>query len=175
MRRKVKPPTTEIHPLCAAARRIRMASGMSQERMAQLSGISTQTISRFELGKQEPRDPRILRSYITLANSMSLDDAKLFDSALEAISIDVNANARDNTDPRAWRLMEAARIAALYFPEAARAMEQAAGPALAVIKEVVATSDIPEHLSARFFQSLSERMDATAKRMVLQGFQKESK
>jgi transcriptional regulator with XRE-family HTH domain len=50
----------EIPPLCAAVKRVREAYGDTQERFARRVGIAVMTVSHFETGRTEPRDPRVL-------------------------------------------------------------------------------------------------------------------
>jgi hypothetical protein len=95
-------------------------------------------------------------------------DVSLFDDALNEIAISMGApDDRQSSalSPRVWRLMEAARIAVIYFPDAAREMEKAAGPALDLVKEIMsALVNVPEHLSCRFYSELSSRLDTLASR-----------
>jgi transcriptional regulator with XRE-family HTH domain len=83
MKRKIKSSSAELPELCRAVRAIREAAGWSQEKMAQETGIATQTISRFELGKQEPRNLVVLIRLREVAEQTGLDsEIKLFSDAL---------------------------------------------------------------------------------------------
>src|SRR5262245_22344140 len=148
MKKKIE---QELPPLCAAVRRIRAAYGDSQERFARRIGVAVMTVSRFETGRAEPRDPRVLLNIARVAaekagfvsDSKSLrDDEDLFRDAyadferiqqtdrkvgqLESFGKQTIRSMRD------WRLSCAARLTVLYFPEAVAAVEKAMGGALAI-------------------------------------------
>ncbi len=99
-------PKPNLPELCAAVRRIREARGWSQERMARETNIATQTISRFELGKAEPRDYLVLSSLADAAAAAGLDAEKhLFRQAAGIIRI---WDAPQQDPP--WTPFEAAEI-----------------------------------------------------------------
>jgi len=162
--------------------------------MAQITGITTQSISRFELGKQVPRDVAVLVSLRNAAIAAGrMDEMELFNQAvreelapvatpeeIETItgrqSITGVAHIKSATpDPRVWRLMQTARIAAEYFPDAARVMEQAAGVALVVVNEVIAAAPPPNPADDRFYRELERQLDALAAKKAFAALQKESK
>src|SRR5215475_10229180 len=83
----------ELPPLCAAVKRIREAYSDSQERFSQRIGVALMTVSRFETGRAEPRDPRVLLNLAKVAYEKAstsvgdsarqslLDDERLFRDA----------------------------------------------------------------------------------------------
>ena len=82
MTQKIKPPT-ELPALCRAVRTIRKAANWSQEKMAQETHIATQTLSRFELGKQEPRNLVVLLRLREVAQETGCEaETKLFSDAI---------------------------------------------------------------------------------------------
>ncbi len=50
----------KLPPLCAAVKLVREAYGDTQERFARRIGVAVMTVSKFENGRAEPRDPRVL-------------------------------------------------------------------------------------------------------------------
>jgi transcriptional regulator with XRE-family HTH domain len=50
----------ELPPLCRAVKQAREIFGDTQERFARRIGVAVMTISKFETGYSEPRDPRVL-------------------------------------------------------------------------------------------------------------------
>jgi transcriptional regulator with XRE-family HTH domain len=56
-----------IPPLCAAVKRIRNFFGDSQEAFGRRAGVALMTICKFETGRAEPRDPRVLLNIAEVA------------------------------------------------------------------------------------------------------------
>jgi transcriptional regulator with XRE-family HTH domain len=163
----------EISPLCNAVKDLRLACGDTQERFARRIGVAIMTISKFETGRAEPRDPRVLMTLATVAEDkanfafhVEEDNAK--HNTLRAAELQFRDVLRDYErlrqaeqrlgplerlgpmefdskptvrSPREWRLSCAARLAALYFPEQAAAMEKAAGAAIAIVDDVLSRAD----------------------------------
>jgi transcriptional regulator with XRE-family HTH domain len=182
MRKGRKPKSKpELPPLCRAVRRIREATGWSQEQMAQHTRIASQTISRFELGKQVPRDMAVLLQLREAAAASSCAaEEKLFQEALIEQSGSLPRHVIEPSiviqtyRPHVWRLMQAARIAIDFFPETARAMEKAAGPALDLVDEIfgeVATEGT-NFSAPNFYSDLETRLSELAARKLFQQFQK---
>src|SRR5262245_53601243 len=61
----------ELSPLCIAVRRLREAYGDTQERFARRLDVAVMTVSRFETGRAEPRDPRVILNLARLAYEKS--------------------------------------------------------------------------------------------------------
>jgi transcriptional regulator with XRE-family HTH domain len=57
--------------LCLAVKRVREVYGDSQERFARRIGVALMTVSRFETGRAEPRDPRVLLNLAKIAEEIS--------------------------------------------------------------------------------------------------------
>jgi transcriptional regulator with XRE-family HTH domain len=57
----------ELPPLCLAVKRFREYLGESQEAFGRRIGVALMTVSRFETGRAEPRDPRVLRNLAKIA------------------------------------------------------------------------------------------------------------
>ena len=134
MRKGRKPRSTPAQSLlCVAVRCIRENAGWSQDEMAKKTNIAPQTISRMELGKQTPRDEFVLMALSDAAADAGLDaEEKLFDQAVKnhpGTRLDATIVVQTYT-PQQWRLMQAARIADLFFPDVAKAIERAAGSRL---------------------------------------------
>jgi hypothetical protein len=147
--------------------------------MGRKTGISSQTISRFELGKQEPRGLEVLISLRNTALSLGLNaEEHLFRLAIgmpiEALP-GVQIQKRDlpsairipSYTPQQWRLMQAARLAVLYFPDAAVRMEQAASPVLKLVDRIIQEVD-PEmthqEFAPNFYLDLEHRLSDRAGR-----------
>jgi transcriptional regulator with XRE-family HTH domain len=156
MKKKTEKKPPELPPLCAAVKSLREKLGDSQERFARRVGVAVMTISRFENGRMEPRDPRVLHSLSNLALGKageagfgpSTDEYRLFDeaytdykrtkfSAQEVSKIEQYDGGQPRiSNLREWRMLCAFRLAMVYFPEAAAAMEVAAGDAGAIVRGV---------------------------------------
>jgi transcriptional regulator with XRE-family HTH domain len=68
MKRKTEP---ELPRLCTAVKRVREAYGDTQERFARRIGVAVMTVSRFETGRAEPRDPRVLLNLAKITEAIS--------------------------------------------------------------------------------------------------------
>jgi transcriptional regulator with XRE-family HTH domain len=167
---------TTFPELSAAVRRVRQSYQESQAEFAQRTELALMTISKFERGVRVPADPRVLARLAAAARAQGLtEDAKQFENAaiLAAGKIEELSDLRPGLGLAAihipnlptWRLMHAAAIAIQYFPEVARAIEDAAGPAIAIVDEAIheygrqpAASGLGVHVQlARVLTSLAER------------------
>jgi transcriptional regulator with XRE-family HTH domain len=195
MREKNKPSNDpRNNPRCAAIKRFRMAAGWSQEQLAQITGISTQNISRFELGKAIPHDVAVLVALRKAAKAAHAttpefgDESQVFDDAIseelgtlatpaeiEAITTATKQVMIDAPSPRVWRMIQIARIAAKYFPLDAREMEAAGGQALAVVNEIIAAAPPPDAADTRFYAELERQLDALAAKKVFAALQEGSR
>jgi hypothetical protein len=138
------------------------------------------TVSRFETGRAEPRDPRVLLNLANAAKEIGLgEEHDMFAEAqLEAANPGyfagsygpfsarqfLAAAAGIGRDVRAWRLSAAARMAALYYPEQVAAVEKALGPALAIVDEALRTADRTRGLD---YERLADRLEALGEQKVL--------
>lgn len=170
----------DVPEICAAVRRIRQVAGWSQERMARETGIASQTISRFELGKQVPRQSEVLRSLIDAAGDAGLvDEEQLFTAALaerESWPGSERPSPRITNEtytPHEWRLMQTARIAINYFPETVHLIEEAAAPALELVDQIMASAGTEGQLDARFYRDLEQQLSALAARKLFQNRKKD--
>jgi len=143
--------------------------------MAQQTGIASQTISRFELGKQVPRDMAVVMQLRDAAAAVGLAaEEKLFKEALVESSLPRHVAAERPITimvyrPHVWRLMQAARIAADFFPDEAHAMETAAPQALALVDEVIQSIDpdqIQRHEDPHFYEDLESELGTLAGRKI---------
>jgi transcriptional regulator with XRE-family HTH domain len=144
--RKSKP-KAGVPELCEAVRKLRIAAHWSQEDMSRITNIAAQTISRFELGKQVPKDVGVLMRLRDAANSAHLPaEAIPFERALmggyttwpmgdPSIRPSAPYPVLPHT-PEQFRLGQIAGIVALHAPKVAAAMEKAA-EAFPLAKEVV--------------------------------------
>jgi transcriptional regulator with XRE-family HTH domain len=146
--KKQKPEKTSLPPLCAAVRRTRSAYAESQPAFARRIGVAAMTISRFENAKQVPADFQVLAQLERAARERGLtEEADLLAHAARGArrgrEEDAIAPAGGELAPMPihtwaqWRLMHAAGIAVLHYPEVARAMEQAGGAALSLVDEAL--------------------------------------
>lgn len=153
----------QLPPLCEAVKRVRAAFGDSQERFANRVGVVAMTISKFETGQAVPKDPRVLLNLSRVAfekcNATAdetarvslINDGALFQEAYKdcerVMLTDREVGKIEPRIPptfrsmREWRLSCAARLAVLYYPERVAAIEDAAGPAVAIVDEVLAGAD----------------------------------
>ena len=72
-----------------------------------------------------------------------------------------------------WRLMSAARIAALYYPEVASAIEKAAGQALALVDEAIRQADSQNLTGSALYEEIERRLRSLAEQRALEQFKKE--
>jgi transcriptional regulator with XRE-family HTH domain len=123
--------------LSAIVKQIREAYAESQPRFAQRVNLAPQTISRFERGVQVPADSEVLIRLANAARAKNLtEQATDLERAAGPTAARIEA-LRQVAGPgsglfsmpihslRQWRLMHIAGIAALYFPETVRDIEQA--------------------------------------------------
>jgi transcriptional regulator with XRE-family HTH domain len=173
---------TNLDPLCAAVRRVRAASGLSQEKWAQRWSLATQTVSRFELGKQVPRGADILARLHAAATDAGLEkETNLFAAALEERPVPLSRDALMlRLSPSLWRAMQIARIAEVFFPEEARAIAEAAPNARAAVDEVISSPVISsvvssERFDSKFYMALERGLDAVAERKAFENPQKRTR
>ena len=69
--------------------------------------------------------------------------------------------------------MQAARIAARFYPETARAIERAATPTLVLVDEILRSAEAGHRLSASFYFGLEQDLDELAERRSFEGLQRE--
>jgi transcriptional regulator with XRE-family HTH domain len=177
----------DLPELCVIVRRIREAYGDSQEQFAQRVDLAPMTVSRFERGKQVPADPQVLVRLRDAARRLlkSIDIACLEEAItkVETRSVQRFSDMRPGLGLAAmpisslpqWRLMHAAAIAILYYPESVHAIEQAAGPALALVDEAIRQyADQPTAPGLGFHDQLARQLMTLADQRALERF-KESK
>ena len=184
----------QLPPLSLAVKRVREHFQDSQEAFAHRIGIASMTLSRFERGLAEPKDPRVLKRLISVVNQrLSILPGGFYEEhpiretlkASAALFLDAlqNAERQGSTDlespvqPAArslseWRLLCIARVAALYFPEQAAAMEKAAPGASALLNEVLSRADKIDY--ARFEREVFALAEERAFQSFKQG-KKETK
>jgi transcriptional regulator with XRE-family HTH domain len=186
--------------VCRAVKRVRQALGDTQQEFAQRIGVAVMTISNFETGRAEPRDPHVLENLLRAARDatemggnlemgevkqmiknvtgtgarvevMTLRGAEglLRGAWTQARQANRHISQLESIAPpayrsiqafqsmneyfhslREWRLLFAARLAALYFPEQVAAIEKAAAPAIAIIDDVLSRADEQQIDYARF-------------------------
>jgi transcriptional regulator with XRE-family HTH domain len=183
-------PERIIPEICQAVKRLRTHLGLSQARAAIEWQIAEQTLSRFELGKQTPRDPFVLMRLREAAADAGLaKDEELFNEALNAHPsspprprpqfdppwLDPSTRPPDPPTPTLdeWKLMAAARVAVRFYRDNARAMEKAAGPALDLVTEVLRSAPAVGRIDASFYRDLEKKLDELATRRVLEGLRKD--
>ena len=69
--------------------------------------------------------------------------------------------------------MQAARIAIRHYPENARAIEKAAGPALGLVDELLRSADATAVLSPTFYTDLEQRLTVLADRRAFETLKQE--
>jgi hypothetical protein len=133
------------------------------------------SLSRFELGKQVPADFGVLNSLEFAARDRGLsEESRLFDEA--RMKVRWNAYRRPNLpeatapvySPAEWRLMQSVRIAIRLYPESVRAIEKAAGPALALVDEVLRSAEAAVALGPAFYIDLEQRLTLLADQRALE-------
>jgi transcriptional regulator with XRE-family HTH domain len=82
MKRKTK---TELPPLCLAVKRVREAYRDSQERFARRIDVALMTVSRFETGRAEPRDPRVLLNLAKVTEEIAADVGPVQDDEMQQL------------------------------------------------------------------------------------------
>jgi transcriptional regulator with XRE-family HTH domain len=165
---------TQLPPLCAAVRRVREAYGETLEEFGRRVRVSLNSVSRFELGKTVPADFNVLGSLARAARERGLTvEADLFIEAQtqvrwRAYRGPTSEGTEPVYSPQEWRLMHAARIAVRLYPEHARAIEDAAGPAVGLVDEVLRSVDAGSTLDAAFYADLEQRLNELADRRALE-------
>jgi hypothetical protein len=132
------------------------------------------TISRWERGQQLPSDFHVLNQLEKMARDLGLEaEAAVFDRARSALRFTAY-RPPEREDPALtyplpqWRLAMAARIAAAYFPARLPAIEEALGPAIEIVDEILrCTNEIDYDCMAREVVSRAERR-------TLQDFKREA-
>jgi transcriptional regulator with XRE-family HTH domain len=148
----LKKGNSDLPPLSIAVKRVREAYNDTLQRFAQRAGISMDSVSRFERGRV-PKDSAVLLKLAVVAEMKELAaEAEAFHEAANeaerARRVDdiyqpiippssVRSLGLSAHNAEAWRLMVIARMAALYHPEAARAMAEAAGAVSAFVDAVL--------------------------------------
>jgi transcriptional regulator with XRE-family HTH domain len=165
--------TRKMPAVCLAIRAVRAKTGKSQEVFAQEIEIASMTLSRYERGVV-PRDRAVLgRLRAVAADAGCVIEEQVFYDALMALpggpsrfepTVMVPAFT-----PLQWRLMQAARIAMNFFPDVARAMEEAARPALDLVDEIMAEAAAGDRrVSVQFYANLETKLDELAARKIFQ-------
>jgi transcriptional regulator with XRE-family HTH domain len=168
--RKPKP-KPDIDSVCAAVRSMRAKLRLSQQEMADQLGIALMTLSRFERGVQVPKDMAVLNSLLNLSslNPVLMDERVTFlNAAVAAKAKEILANlmvplSALNHSAEQWELIQCARVAAAHFPEEAKAMRQAAGEVLRLVKQVIRAADFSGPLDASLYLDLERRIDESVK------------
>jgi transcriptional regulator with XRE-family HTH domain len=148
----------KIGELGEAVKRLREACGYSQEEFARRLNVTVTTVSRFETGRAEPREPRVLRSLAYFEGDRNQSIFRFTDPFLKAYKEQGDAIDESLAQPwpsagirslREWRLVCAVRLAATCFPEAVAAIEKAAGEAMAIVDEVIIGAADETHIPYR--------------------------
>ena len=174
----------DLPPLCAAVKRIRESYRESQPQFAQRVRVAAMTISRFERGTREPGDFEVLKRLAEAARAQGLKQEQdlLEHAAIEARGSQAWSGAAERSTHMGlmamsifhlpqWRLMHAAGIAALYYPEVAIAMEQAAGPAMALVDEAIRQyANEPVSGGLGFANQLARLLETLASQRALERF-----
>jgi transcriptional regulator with XRE-family HTH domain len=171
----------KLPALCEAIRRVRKATGKSQPVFAEEVEVSPMTLSRYERG-DSPRRREVLNRLAAIAweHGCTVEE-QLFRDASMALpqgpfrfepSLKVPVYS-----PHQWRLMQAIRIAQAYFPDEARAAEQALGVSLDLVDEILADAAVGERkVTEQLYSDLEARLNELAARKVFKDhFTKEGK
>jgi transcriptional regulator with XRE-family HTH domain len=176
---------SELPSLCTAVKRVREVYGDTQERFARRIGVAVMTVSRFETGRAEPRDPRVLMNLMKVSRQKGPNDAHdLFSDALEDLrrlnetdrriqELGLASGEATFRSMREWRLSCAARLAVLYFPEQVTAIEKAASAVISIIDEVLSKADENQIDYARFEREVFELAERRALLELKQGKKKQ--
>jgi transcriptional regulator with XRE-family HTH domain len=87
-----------LPPLCLAVKRVREAFTDTQERFASRIGVAVMTVSHFETGRSEPRDPRVLLNLAKVAAEIA-PLARAFDDHDEEIARAINLIEPEKAQP----------------------------------------------------------------------------
>jgi transcriptional regulator with XRE-family HTH domain len=181
---------TSPPPLCACVKNIRKAYGESQPRFAERVGLASLTISRFERGVQIPSDSGTLFRLAEAARNKGLtEEAKQFEFAIrerenaallsgKGITTAVHRWRLEKGYTRfypgsyalavpQWRLMAAAFIAPVYYPEIASAMEKAAGEALELVDEALRLADAESQSGQALYEEIERILRRLAEERAL--------
>jgi transcriptional regulator with XRE-family HTH domain len=154
--------------LSMATLAVRQALKMSQEQFGHSLGVTTMTISRWERGHQVPSDFQILNALYTTARDQGLTgEAEIFNRARQTMRVSAYQGRRLlHPDPlhgvepeqadyplRQWRLMVAARLAAMYFPERVTEVERVLAPAIAIVDTVLRSCADDQEIDYRRLES----------------------
>jgi transcriptional regulator with XRE-family HTH domain len=185
---RVKPRTKNGPPeMCAAIRRVREASGLTQQAFAQKLGTGLMTLSKWETGKHKPRSPQVFRLLWGLAGKAGLAEEQVlfeqhmgplppFPQGVEDKSLDHRIFEELGIDAAPimrllsiaeWHQMYAMRIASAYLPEVSNAVMDALRPALDLLKQII-QEEVPADgkLNIAFCNLLALRLDELAARKV---------
>jgi transcriptional regulator with XRE-family HTH domain len=169
----MKNKTRKLPALSQAIRRLRKVTGKSQEAFAQEAEIASMTLSRYENGVV-PRDRRVLARLRAIAADAgcNVEEQLFFDAAMALPGgpsrFESSVMVPSHT-PLQWRLMQAGRIAMNFFPDVARAMEEAARPALDLVDQIMAEEALGERkVSVQFYRDLETKLDELAARKIFQ-------
>jgi transcriptional regulator with XRE-family HTH domain len=183
---KVEP---EYEELAVVVKKVREAYRDTQEAFARRIGVSPMTISRFELGKQVPRDPLILlrlyRAAMTCGASLGLHAVPSISMALyRQLGPDwqnytetwpVPNRQHGSHSLSEWRLQCVARIALKYHPEEAIAIEKAAPRSMEIVDAVLREADAPDQIDDSFYEDLDQAISGLADKQLLQRLQEKRK
>jgi transcriptional regulator with XRE-family HTH domain len=186
---KRRKPTTKpkILLLCGAIQKTREGLRMTQADFAKQLDASAISLSRWERGEYEPRDPDTLRKLRDMAALVPGLDAEkeLFEKYLPRVPFEgiedksvekrIAAVAPDALVLRIsnlaeWQLIHALRHANAFLPDARYAVEEALKPALATVKEIIKEQTPADgKLDVAFFNWLSPRMDVLGAQKAFPG------
>ena len=116
----------------------------TQTQFARRIGCAMITISRFETGRSEPRDKRVLLRLADVAREKGSKFEILFREAFgEQAGKDWDRfrRAQQLESIPEWRLICAARLTWTYFREDVQALEKAVSRALLIVDEVLRKAD----------------------------------
>jgi transcriptional regulator with XRE-family HTH domain len=161
-----------IPELCAAIRTVREAQHMTQAAFAQHIQTAAISLSRWETGTFQPRDPDTLRRLHAAAAAAGLDaEAKLFEDRMGSLPdlpyVGIPTLAMNLHSIAEWRQMYACRLASSYLPEVANAVQDALKPALDLLSEIIREeAPVDGKLDTIFYDRLAPRLDELAARKV---------
>src|SRR5215469_9042960 len=173
----------QLHPICAAVKRIREASGLSQERFGRSLDLAVMTISRFENGHQIPSDLEVLTGLHNAAAKLGLEQER----DLFAEILTDRSRYRDKIivplehSPVLWRWMQVVRVAMLIEPKRMGAIESAitavVNPkAISLVDEVLRGSNpVLMFLDPDFWPQKESELTARANQVALERITREEK
>jgi transcriptional regulator with XRE-family HTH domain len=172
----------KIPDICAAIHRVRERTKMTQKEFAAMLRTTTMSLSRWERGAATPRDRHVLMKLSATASEAGMaEEEALFQQALGMLPARAATPTQiwpgpisylmiDFDTPQEWRLMIIAKLAAMYFPETAARLEQAASDVAALVDEVVAAA--PENLRPDIYVRLEERLRELARQRAFVSLKK---